>query len=72
MFQKEDNTYHEMRYQSMMQWLQSQFEGEDLVNRAGAKLTLEYLDHLDKTIHQLEQKNALKDEFLKKMKEKYK
>ncbi len=70
MFFKEDTTYNDMRYDSMMQWLTEVRDGDDVVNRGGAKLTLEYIDHLMKQIKQLEDKNALKDEFLKKMKQK--
>ncbi|MDO5521436.1 MAG: hypothetical protein Q4G58_13170 [bacterium] len=70
MFGKEDTTYNDMRYDSMMQWLLEVREGEDVVNRGGAKLTIEYIEHLNKKIKELEDKNALKDEFLKKMKNK--
>lgn len=67
---KEDNIYNEMREKSMMQWLNQLTEGDDVVNKHGAKLTIEYLAYLDKKIKQLEDKNALKDEFLRKMKNK--
>lgn len=72
MFIKEDTTYNDMRYDSMMQWLEEQRDGDDVVNRGGAKLTIEYIEHLNKVIKQLEDKNALKDEFLKQMRNKYK
>lgn len=70
MFIKEDTTYNDMRESSMMQWLEALREGEDSVNRSGAKLTLEYIEHLNDTIKKLEAKSALKDDFLKRLKEK--
>ena len=70
MFFREDNTYHEIREKSMRQWLSDLEQGEDVVNRGGAKLTLEYLEYLNRKIRELEDKNKLKDQYLKKMKEK--
>ncbi len=69
---KEDNTYNEMREKSMMQWLEQLKDCDDVVNKHGAKLTIEYIAHLNKKIKELEHSNALKDEFLKRMKNKYK
>ena len=68
MFIKEDNTYNEMRENSMMQWLNELVTGEDIVNKGGAKVTLEYIDYLNRRIKELQEKNMLKDEFLKKLK----
>lgn len=70
MYMREDNTYNEMRESSMMQWLNELLEGNDLVNRGGAKLTIEYIDYLNRKIKELEDKNTLKDEFLRKLKSK--
>lgn len=72
MFIKEDNTYNEMRESSMMQWLNGLLESDDVVNRGGAKLTMEYIESLNKKIKELEDKGALKDDFLKRMKNKTK
>ncbi len=68
MFIKEDNTYNEMRENSMMQWLNELVTGEDIVNKGGAKVTLEHIDYLNRRIRELQEKNMLKDEFLKKLK----
>ncbi len=68
MFIKEDNTYNEMRESSMMQWLNELSKSDDIVNRGGAKVTLEHIEYLNRKIKELEAKNALKDEFLKKLK----
>ena len=70
MFIKEDNTYQDMIEKSTRQWLQETLESEDVVGRHGAKLTLEYIEHLNKKIEELEDKNALKDEFLRRLKQK--
>ncbi|MHC1749279.1 MAG: hypothetical protein AB9856_13420 [Cellulosilyticaceae bacterium] len=68
MYIKEDNTYNEMREKSAVQWLEDLLVSDDTVNRHGAKLTKEYIQHLNKKIKELEDKNILKDEFLKKLK----
>ena len=72
MFYKEDNTYKDMRKNSSLQWLKEQAETGDIVNKHGAKLTLEYIESLHDKIKELERKNTLKDEFLKKLKNKTK
>lgn len=70
MFIKEDNTYQNMIEKSTLQWLDQTLESEDVATRHGAKLTLEYIEHLNKKIKELEDKNALKDEFLRRLKQK--
>lgn len=70
MYIKEDNTYSEMIEKSVMQWLEETMKSEDIVNKNGAKVTLEYIEYLNKQIKALEDKNALKDEFLKRLKSK--
>ena len=68
MFIKEDHTYKQMKKDSAIQWLTALLESEDVVNRQGAKVALEYIEMLNQIILQLEEKNKLKDEYLKKMK----
>ena len=70
MFIKEDNTYNEIREKSIRQWLQEMSVHEDVTVRGGVKVTEDYLDYLKGQIQELEQKNKLKDEYLKKMREK--
>lgn len=70
MFFREDNTYNDIREKSMRQWLTELEQSDAIVNRGGAKLTLEYLEYLNQKIKELEDKNKLKDQYLKKMKEK--
>ncbi len=52
------------------QWLEDMSRHEDVAVRGGVKVTAEYLEDLKKQIRQLEEKCALKDAYLKKMKEK--
>ena len=70
MFIKEDNTYNEIREKSIRQWRQEMSVHEDVAVRGGVKVTEDYLDYLKRQIQELEQKNRLKDEYLKKMREK--
>lgn len=70
MFIKEDNTYNEIREKSIRQWLQEMSVHEDVAVRGGVKVTEDYVDYLKEQIHELERKNKLKDEYLKKMREK--
>lgn len=72
MFIKEDNTFNEIREKSIRQWLSEMSNHEDVAVRGGVKVTTDYLDDLKKQIQQLEEKNKLKDEYLKKVKEKLK
>lgn len=70
MFIREDHTYRQMKEESSIQWLKALVECEDVVNRQGAKVTLEHIESLNKKIKELEEKNALKDEYLKKLRQK--
>jgi hypothetical protein len=68
MFGKEDNTYHELRDKSITQWLDGISRHEDIEVRGGTELTKDYIDDLKKMITMLEQKNKLKDSYLRKLK----
>lgn len=68
MFMPEDNTFNEIREKSIRQWLQEMSNHEDVAVRGGVKVTTDYLDDLKKKIALLEEKNKLKDEYLKKLK----
>ncbi len=65
----EDNTYNEIREKSVRQWLDEMSQHEDIAVRGGVKVTCEYMDELKRQIQVLEEKCALKDEYLKKLKE---
>ena len=70
MFFREDQTYHQMKQDSAIAWLNQLLTSEDVVNRQGAKVTLEHIESLNKRIKELEDKNTLKDEYLRKLKNK--
>lgn len=63
---QEDNTYNDLRENSIRQWLEDMSRHEDVAVRGGVKVTAEYLEDLKKQIRQLEEKCALKDDYLKK------
>lgn len=67
---QEDNTYNELRENSIRKWLEDMSGHEDVAVRGGVKVTQEYLEELKRQIRELEEKCALKDAYLKKMKEK--
>ncbi|WP_455716865.1 hypothetical protein [Anaerosporobacter sp.] len=70
MFIKEDNTFNDMRKNSTMQWLEQLLDEEDVVNKHGAKLTLEYIEYLNQKNNELKEQIALRDEFLRRLKNK--
>lgn len=65
---KEDNIYNETREKSIMQWLDEMSKHEDLAVRDGVKVTRDYIEYLKSQIVILEEKNKLKDSFLKRLK----
>lgn len=71
-FGSEDRTFSQIREKSVQQWLLEMSEHEDIAVRSGVRATTDYIASLRKKIEQLEQKNQLKDEYLKKLKEKSK
>ena len=68
MFVKEDNIYNETREKSIMQWLDEMSKHKDLAVRDGVKVTRDYIEYLKSQIVILEEKNKLKDRFLKRLK----
>lgn len=68
MFGKEDNTYNELRENSIAKWLEDMSKHADIEVRGGTTVTREYLGELKKQIALLEEKSALKDRYLKKLK----
>lgn len=67
MFNREDNTYNEIREKSLFQWLDEMEKHEDIAVRSGVKLTREYIQHLKDENKRLEEQNKLKNEYLKKV-----
>lgn len=70
MFLKDDNTYNDIREKSLQAWLDEMEDHDDIAVRGGVKLVREYIQYLQAEIEKLEAKNTLKDEYLRKMKEK--
>ena len=66
MFNREDNTYNEIREKSLFQWLDEMEKHEDIAVRGGVKLTREYIQHLKDENKMLVVQNKLKNLFLKK------
>ena len=69
-FGQVDRTFENLRERSVEQWLEDIDGHEDLVVRGGVKVTREYIADLKKQIENLKRSNALKDQFLKQMKQK--
>lgn len=66
---KEDQTFFTIREKSVEQWLSEMENHDDLAVRGGVKATRGYIDDLKSKIQFLEEKCSLKDEYLKKMKD---
>jgi len=68
MFGKEDNTYNELRENSIMRWLDELSQHDDVLVRGGTELTRDYINDLKRVIQSLEKKNQTKDDYLRKLK----
>ena len=66
----EDNTFNEIREKSLMSWLaQVRAEG-NYEDASGAELAMDYIQFLQDKVKKLEEKNRLKERYLKQMKKK--
>ena len=65
---KEDKSFDNLREKSVMKWLEDLKTHKDIEVRGGVEITSEYIESLKKKIKQLEDKNLLKDKYLKKIK----
>lgn len=70
MFEKQDTTYNDIREKSLEQWLKDMEKHEDVAVRGGVKLTRDYVKHLQDEIKRLQDENELKNQYLKKTREK--
>ncbi|MCQ2540608.1 MAG: hypothetical protein MJ114_09230 [Acetatifactor sp.] len=70
MFFREDHTFRDIQEKSVEEWLSQMSDHEDICVRGGVKATREYIASLKKQLAVLEEKNALKDQYLRQMKEK--
>lgn len=69
-WERKDNTYNDIRERSLDQWLDQMAEHEDIAVRGGVKLAKDYILHLKNENSRLESEIALRNEYLKKMKNK--
>lgn len=68
MFEREDKTFQNLRENSVNEWLSQIENHDDLLVRGGVKATREYIESLKKQIEVLNEKNELKDKYLRKLK----
>ncbi|MCI7100028.1 MAG: hypothetical protein MR966_14225 [Lachnospiraceae bacterium] len=67
---EEDNTYNDIREKSLMSWLVGVQDTGSYIDACGAKLAVEYIQYLKEKIEILEEKNRIRDQHLKKIKQK--
>lgn len=67
---KVDNTYNDIREKSLLQWLEEMEQHEDITVRGGVRLCREYIQYLKEKNVKLEKENELKNEYLKKFRNK--
>lgn len=72
MFFSEDNTYNDIREKSLKQWLEEMERHEDVAVRCGVRLCRDYMLYLQQENEKLQQGNALKNSYLRKVKEELK
>lgn len=68
MFKPDDTTYNDIRERSLLQWLSEMEQYNDVAVRGGVKLAREYVEFLKQENKRLQDENALKNEYLKKVK----
>ena len=66
MFGREDNTYNEVRAQSLDQWLREMERHEHFPLRCGVRLFRDYLAHLRRENEKLKEENELKNSYLRR------
>ena len=64
----DDNTYNDIREKSLMQWLDSMENHEDIEVRGGVRLARDYIKYLEVDRERLKEEIAVRNEYLKKMK----
>ena len=69
-WERKDNTYNDIIERSLDQWLDQMAKHEDIAVRGGVNLAKDYILHLKKENSRLESEIALRNEYLKKMKNK--
>lgn len=72
MYFSERSEYNDIREKSLMQWLGEMEKHQDVAVRGGVKLAGEYVQYLQEEIERLKSENALKDRYMKKLKQELK
>ncbi len=67
---EKDNSYNEIRYKSLMKWLDEVEQDENLAISGGAVLAREYIQYLRDENQSLRNENELKKKYMKKLQEK--
>ena len=67
---EKDNSYNEIRYKSLMKWLDEVEQDEDLAISGGTVLAREYIQYLRDENQSLRNENELKKKYMKKLQEK--
>ncbi len=62
-----DNSYNDIRYKSLMKWLDDIEKDEDLVVSGGVPLARDYIQYLLDENKSLRNENELKKKYLKKI-----
>lgn len=65
-----DNTYNDIRDRSLAKWLDEMSEHDDISVRGGVKLAREYVQYLKDENERLKEEVQLRNEYLKKLKNK--
>lgn len=68
MYFTDKSEYNDIREKSLAQWLDEMEKHPDIAVRCGVKLAREYVEYLQKEIEKQKSENALKAEYLKKLK----
>lgn len=67
---EKDNSYNEIRYKSLMKWLDEVEQDENLAISGGTVLAREYIRYLRDENQSLRNENELKKKYMKKLQEK--
>lgn len=68
MYFTDKSEYNDIREKSLAQWLDEMEKHPDIAVRCGVKLAREYVEYLQNEIEKQKSENALKAEYLKKLK----
>lgn len=67
---EKDNSYNDIRYKSLMKWLDEIEKDENIAVSGGVTLAREYIQHLLDENQSLRNENELKKKYMKKLMEK--